>query len=36
MGTLTTDQKGEIACAKVQIEAVRKGVVVGLPSIPAR
>ncbi len=35
-GHLTTDQKGEIAVLKVREEALRKGAVVSIPSIPAR
>jgi hypothetical protein len=33
---LTTDQKGEIAVAKVQMEAAKKGALVFLPTRPAR
>jgi hypothetical protein len=36
MAHLTTDQKGQLACLKVQEEAMRKGAIVSFPSIPSR
>src|SRR5438552_488649 len=36
MAPLTTDQKGQLACLKVQEEAHRKGAVVSFPTTPAR
>src|SRR5262245_59457284 len=36
MTPLTTDQKGQIALVKVQIEALKKGAVVLLPTTPER
>jgi hypothetical protein len=36
MGTLTTDAKGEIACLKVRIEAIKRGVLVIQPPPYAR
>src|SRR5262245_9350269 len=36
MPSLTTEQKGQIAFLKVQLEAARRGVVVLLPTIPMR
>ncbi|HJT78626.1 MAG TPA: group I intron-associated PD-(D/E)XK endonuclease [Gemmataceae bacterium] len=35
-GHLTTDQKGEIAVLKVREEALKKGAVISVPTIPAR
>src|SRR4051812_49123896 len=36
MSPLTTEQKGQIAFLKVQIEAARKGAIIAPPTTPAR